>query len=480
MPLVVGLVTIPILIKELGIDRFGVLTMAWIVIGYFSLFDLGLGRALTQIIAERLGKDAVRELPGLVWTGLSIMVVMGVIGSVIAGGGSQVMIVKVFKIPAELHIETLYAFYILSASIPIVILSSGLVGILTAYQRFDLINYVRFPLGLANYIVPLIVLNFSNSIFYITLSLALCRLVSCIAQYLLCLMIMPSLWTKKRFIAKEVKPLFHFGGWMTVSNVIGPVMVYMDRFLIGAIISVTAVAYYATPYEMVTKIWIVSGALVTTLFPAFASGSDRDAKKKVQLLSKSIDAILISIFPIVLLIVSFSKEGLKLWIGNDFANNSTGTMQWLAAGVFINCITQVLFVFVQGCGRPDLTAKYHLIEFFIYIPIIWWALHQFGIIGAAIVWTLRIVFDGVLLLSAIFFMISSASKLITKLCVQIICGSCMLICCGYPDSLTVRSILFTLSCLTFLLYVIFKLQQNKNFKIIAEVALISDKSTHIE
>lgn len=68
LPVFVGIFTIPMLIKGLGTDRFGVLTLAWMVIGYFSLFDLGLGRALTQIIATRLGKEEANEL--LDWFGL--------------------------------------------------------------------------------------------------------------------------------------------------------------------------------------------------------------------------------------------------------------------------------------------------------------------------------------------------------------------------------------------------------------------------
>ena len=54
-PLLVAIVAIPILIRGLGTDRFGVLTLVWVVIGYSSLFDLGLSRALTKIVAEKLG-----------------------------------------------------------------------------------------------------------------------------------------------------------------------------------------------------------------------------------------------------------------------------------------------------------------------------------------------------------------------------------------------------------------------------------------
>ena len=61
IPFVAAVISIPLLIRVLGTERFGILTLAWIVIGYFSLFDLGLGRALTQVVAERIGarKEAI-------------------------------------------------------------------------------------------------------------------------------------------------------------------------------------------------------------------------------------------------------------------------------------------------------------------------------------------------------------------------------------------------------------------------------------
>ena len=146
LPLLLGIAIIPALIKSMGVDRFGILTLAWMVIGYFSLFDLGLGRALTQIIAIRLGKESETELSGVVWTALIVMLILGCIGAVISGFLTPFLVKNVFKMPDHLHPESIQSFYILSASIPIIILSSGFVGILSAHQRFDMINAVRIPL----------------------------------------------------------------------------------------------------------------------------------------------------------------------------------------------------------------------------------------------------------------------------------------------------------------------------------------------
>src|SRR5207302_8418181 len=76
-PMAAAVFTIPVLIGGLGTARFGVLTLAWMVLGYFSLFDLGLGRALTKMVAETLGLGRDRELPSLVGTALGLMMILG-------------------------------------------------------------------------------------------------------------------------------------------------------------------------------------------------------------------------------------------------------------------------------------------------------------------------------------------------------------------------------------------------------------------
>src|SRR5882762_6152548 len=63
IPLVAALFAIPLLIRGLGTDRFGVVTLAWILIGYFSVFDLGFGRALTQVVAAKLSESCELRAP---------------------------------------------------------------------------------------------------------------------------------------------------------------------------------------------------------------------------------------------------------------------------------------------------------------------------------------------------------------------------------------------------------------------------------
>jgi O-antigen/teichoic acid export membrane protein len=185
---------------------------------------------------------------------------------------------------------------------------------------------------------------------------------------------------------------------MTVSNVVSPLMVYLDRFLVAATLTVTAVAFYATPYEMVTRLLVIPAAIAGVLFPAFAGAAIKSPQLLPALLGRSLRYTLLLLLPITLLVVALAYPGLNVWLGSDFALNSTAVLQWLALGVLANSLAAMPYALIQGIGRPDLTAKLHLAELPVYLVLLWWLLHAYGITGAAVAWTLRVSIDLVLLL----------------------------------------------------------------------------------
>jgi O-antigen/teichoic acid export membrane protein len=396
-PLLAALYSVPVIIEGIGTDRFGLLTLAWAVVGYFSLFDLGLNRAIIQMVSEKLGAGKDHEIPELIWTAFFSMFALGLAGALICLPFMPYIVQHVLNCPENLRQETLHSFYLIGASIPLVVIRSGFRGVLIAYQRFDLTNIVRIPLGLFTFLAPLPVLYYSNSLFPIVCTLMAGLIISCIAYFLMCILTVPHLWEKIIIKKHLIHPLFRFGGWMTVTNVIGPVMVYMDRFFIGAILSLTTVAFYATPHEIVTKIILIPSAITGVLFPAFSASYLNDLQKLTILFNRGVKYTFVIVFPIIVIMVTFAQEGLIFWLGDEFAKNSYRIFQWLSAGVLFNCLAMVPFSLIQGAGKPDLTAKLHLIELPFYLFFLWWLILIKGAEGAAIAWSGRVVLDTLLL-----------------------------------------------------------------------------------
>lgn len=422
-PMGVAWFAIPLLIRHVGMDRFGVLMIAWMVVGYFSLFDLGLGRAMTNLIAQRLGRSRQDDLPAIVWTANGIMAVMGLVGAVVLAAISPVLTHTLLKIPLSLQPETLHSLFLLSISVPLVISTAGFRGILEAQQKFGLLNIVRAPMGIAMFLAPVAVLPFTNSLTALIGAIVFARGLFLIAFIALALREMPALRDRFAFDKALLRPLFTFGGWMTVSNVVSPLMVYVDRFLIGSILSLAAVAYYATPFEVATKLLIVPGALVGVMFPAFSVAMASDRIRGAKLYRRAAKYTGLFLFPVSLLLIVFGQNFLQLWLGSDFATHSTRVLQILSLGVLANGLAAVPFALIQGKGRADITGKLHLMELPPYLATVWYLTAHYGIVGTAVAWLLRVTVDCILLFAVADHLIGLRNRILWPVAGTICAGA---------------------------------------------------------
>lgn len=402
VPLLVGLFTIPFIVRGLGTERFGLLSLAWVILGYFSIFDLGLGRATTKYVAEALSKGEEDRVPQILWTAVTFQAVLGIVGAIILAGITPLLVERILKIPLELVGEARAVFYLLSLSIPVVLISSSFSGMLEAAQRFVLINAVKIPISSLTFLLPLIGLLLGFHLPGIVALILMVRFGALVVFVIMNLRMAPQL--RKYAGSFSIFPrLFSFGGWVTVSNIVGPVLVYLDRFLIGSLLSMAAVAYYSAPYEAVTRLWIIPASLVMTLFPAFSALKGIEDKQRIgNLFARSVKYVLLVLGPAVLMIVIFAEEALQIWLGTDFVIKSKAALQILAFGVLINSLAHTPFALLQGMGRPDITAKFHLLELPIYVGMAWVLVNRWGIVGAAAAWALRVALDALLLFIAAF------------------------------------------------------------------------------
>jgi len=325
------------------------------------------------------------------------MLLLGMVGAAILFLIAPWIVIRVLQVSQALQQETVTSFRLLGISIPFVITAAGLRGLLEAHQKFRLVGALRIPMGIFTFAGPLLVLPFSARLVPVIVTLVIGRFIAWVAFFAMCLRTLPECRKSVICGSSVMRPLVRFGGWMTVTNIVSPLLVTLDRFLIGAMVSMTAVAYYATPYEVVTKFLLVPVALTGVMFPAFSTGYAHDRSRTARLYGRTVKVLFLILFPTMLCAIGLAQNGLKLWLGVEFAQHSYRVFQVLALGVFVNSLAQIPFALVQGAGRPDLTAKLHLIELPIYLGALWMFVRGYGIEGAAFAWTLRVTVDALLM-----------------------------------------------------------------------------------
>lgn len=396
IPLAFAVLAIPFVIDGLGTERFGVLTIVWIIIGYFGLFDMGVGRATTKFVAD-FEAQGEQNLSPFIITSILLLILFGFLAALLIVLLTPIIVNDILNIPPELIEETTKAFYILSSSIPFVLGSIGARGALEAQQKFAIVNIIKIPASIINYLAPLLILPFSNNLHFIVIILVIGRVTTFVIYTYYCLQDGYSFKLSEYPIIKWAKDLLGFGIWITVSNFISPLMVYMDRFILGAILTMSAVAYYTTPYEVVTRLLIIGGSFMGVMFPAFSALSLQSKEKLATIHQKSIRYLIVAIVPLVIFLILSANPLLYFWLGEEFATNSTTVLRLLAVGVLINSVAMVPYTALQAMGRPDITARLHMVELPVYLLMIWYFTKTMGIEGVALAWVLRVSIDGALL-----------------------------------------------------------------------------------
>lgn len=399
LPFLLGAITIPYLVTHLGIEAFGILTLVWALIGYFSLFDFGLGRALTQQVASSIAASNTERLPNLIKSGVYFTALTGVLGGCLLAALSVPLAHNWLKVSVPLQSDTAQCLLVAAFGIPLTTITTGLRGVLEAYEDFRDVNLLRMFLGAANFGLPaLSVMLYGPSLTLIVLTLIAARLIVLVIHSILVNKKLLGNWVKSNANVKDFKSLFSFGIWMTISNIIGPLMATADRFVISGVLGAAAVAYYTVPSEVLMRVLVVPAALTGALFPRLSSKLMTEPKVARKLYGRCVRIIILVLIPVSLSIAVGSFWGLSFWLGAAFAEKSWMVVSMLSLGLLFNGVAFVPFAAIQAAGEAKVTARLHFIELLIYIPMLYLMLHFAGLFGAAIAWVVRAGIDMILLL----------------------------------------------------------------------------------
>jgi O-antigen/teichoic acid export membrane protein len=394
VPILAAIAAVPILIRSLGEARFGIVGLGWLVTGYFALFDFGISRATTRLMAA-LRESGDGQAHGTVfWNSAYVHGVLSVLGGIGLAVAVPWLVRSAFAVPPELRDEAIRSFYWLAFSIPALVFASFLRGVLESEHRFDLVNAVKIPAGVLNYLAPLMALQFSHRVDVVIAVIALSRWIMMAAYGAFCNLAVPIAGERRALDRGLILRLASDGGWLTVASVVAPMVMVIDRLAIARLCSLEAVTHYVVSYETITKLWILSASIMSAAFPRM-SASSPDALRQVS--DQTFRWLLLLATPAAVIAIVFGKDLLTVWVGGGIAAHSTAILQWLAVGVWINVLAQVPLTTLQAAGRADVVGKIQFIELPLYALLVWRLVMQFGPVGAAMAWVIRALVDWIAL-----------------------------------------------------------------------------------
>lgn len=397
LPLLAGIYAIPLMVDKFGNELFGFLTILWMFIGYFTLFDLGIGRALTQSIAQANAAGARDEVIKLYSAGMAVVILAGGAAGFLVLLCSGYLSRSVFNIDTALVDTADAALKITGLAVAFTVWATGLRGVLEGFEKFKLVSIGRIPLGIWMFIGPLIFFHIFGDFFYAVASLVFARALLFIYYWLGVRKLVS--FSFDGVSKSNIYRLLGFGGWMTLSNTISPIMVYFDRFIIGSMISMSVVSFYTVPYEMATKLLLVPASIGAVMFPRISALiHDRNTDEIIKLQRYSYLANFILVIPVIIGVYFFGEFVLSIWVGQEYAEKSYMIFLIILFGVLVNSMGSVPYNILQAAGKSKVTALLHLAEVPFYLLLIVFVIkNDFGLEGVAVVWAIRCFMDWVLL-----------------------------------------------------------------------------------
>lgn len=396
VPSLLGVIAVPIYLALIGAERFGVMALAWLVLGYFGLFDLGLGRATAQCIAA-LRDAGPQERATALGTSIAANLGIGVAGAALLYPAGWYVFVHVFDLTPAMRTEALQALPLLAVALPIATTIGVLSGALMGRERFLESNRISVASTALFQFLPLAAAWLAGPELPIAMGAAIAaRLVGIAMLWRACRREFGAL-SRGHWDRDQLRRLLSFGGWVTLTAMFGPLLVFSDRFLIGAMIGAVAVTVYTIPLDAARRLSGAAQALANALFPRLAVASEPEAAK----LSRNAVGTMYALgTPLVAAALFAMDPAMRLWLGNQIGGEAAPLARLFLIATWLNGFAQIPYTRLQAQGRPDLVAKILLVQVPFYLAALWLCLPRWGLAGLAWVYLARIAIDTVVLFVA--------------------------------------------------------------------------------
>ena len=388
----------PPLVSHLGVSAFGLYALAWSVIGYLAYLELGVSRSATQFVSKYLSQENGYRVRQAATTAILSNLSIGILCSVCVVLLSPFLAMSIFHIPAELLGQAKLVFYSVAIAVPVVMLQAVFRAIAASYQKFGIINIINAVGTTIQFALACLLAWKGFGVGAVVCSTVIIRIGLTLSYGFLVLGLEPRLFRPSDFHLGELRKLLSFGGWVTISQIILQMLIYLDRILLASFVSLSAVTFFTVPYEGITRLRVIPSGMMATVYPAMTETTLGQRGDKLQALyENSVRYILFLLFPLICFLVVFGRDVLAVWMGAAFADRSAFVFQILAVGFLLNALAFVSYTAIQSVERPDAVGKYHLIILPVYFGLSVFLISHWGISGAALAASLRFGLDALVL-----------------------------------------------------------------------------------
>lgn len=388
LPMLVILVTVPLYLHAIGAEKYGVLSLVWIVFGYFGILDFGVSRSVTTAISRAEDRRAKADI---IWSAAALNTLWG--GLITAIGGGAFLAYAAHSTTGMVK-DVAEALPWMMLGIPVLMVTSTLNGALDGEERFKMANALQLVGSILYQVVPLLTAyHVSDRLPNLIIAVILCRIVL-LVLYTVVVARLFDLVALFSVSKSTMMSLLRFGSSIAAVNILDPIFSRIDQVVIARLSGASDVAAYSIALNSIGRLSILPLAMSRSIFPKLSTGTMADHKE--ALFAAKMKIIWLWTGLCAAAIVS-SDLVFYLWLRDPIYADVSAVGKVYVVGLWANCLGILPYTALQAGGRSVSILKAHLVEMPFYVAALVILTYYYGPIGAAAAYGLRNLADYLIL-----------------------------------------------------------------------------------
>ena len=342
----------PFVVHHLGISRYGVWVLIVSFTGYLGLLDLGVRGTVTYYIARLHTQSKHEDASRLASTAFVIFLILALFVFAISVIVGLVFSLR-FHVQTYLNTNLQTLLMLAGASIGCTLIGGVFGSVVSGLQRLDVVNAIEIGSTILKALLTVLCLDQGKGL----IALATIQLISSvlvgISYAWMSWRLYPQL--NVHFVLPDranISLIASFGGYLFLLNVSTYIIMYTDSVVIGAVLSVAMVAFFAIASNLITYSRGFITGVCYSISPWASSLDAQGNREEIELLGLAVPRFAtILVLPLVLTFVIRGKTFIGLWMGAKFAVPSGKVLQILSLALFFSAANQVATSITIGINR---------------------------------------------------------------------------------------------------------------------------------
>jgi O-antigen/teichoic acid export membrane protein len=320
----------PFVVHHLGTTAYGIWALVVGLTSYMALMDLGMRGAVIRFVSRFHARGEHSEsnamVSGALWFRQWISLTIIFLSAALA-----LSFTRFYRIPVELQSAARIAVFLSGANIATTLYFGVFGGVLTALHRFDLTGRVTLGQTAARAAGVVWVLRSGHGL----IALAICEFVVALSANLLQMYLSFRTYPELKISLRNpgraiVREFAGYSIWVFLMHIFGQVIYYTDEVVVGGVVSVSAVTYYAIGGSLFEYLRNIISSMTVTFLPLssrYQASGEVDRLRELLLIGTRI-AIVVAL-PVQLALFFRGRTFISLWMGSEYGPISSRVLQIL-------------------------------------------------------------------------------------------------------------------------------------------------------